>query len=47
MGVVYNPEQEHLGNYVPTVMSERYNAYFYVDETRALTPIKVESISFY
>jgi erythromycin esterase-like protein len=41
IGVVYNPEYEHLGNYVPTKMSERYDAFIYIDKTKALSPIKV------
>jgi erythromycin esterase-like protein len=44
IGVVYNPEYEYLGNYVPSVMSERYNAFFYVDETNALNPLKVNTL---
>ncbi|WP_442599666.1 erythromycin esterase family protein [Neobacillus sp. D3-1R] len=42
IGVVYNPEYEHLGNYVTSIMSERYNAFFYIDETKALSPLKTE-----
>lgn len=42
IGVVYNAEFEHLGNYVPSNMSERYNAFFYIDETKALSPLKVK-----
>jgi erythromycin esterase-like protein len=41
IGVVYNPEYEHLGNYVPSIMSERYDAFIYVDKTSALSPFKV------
>jgi erythromycin esterase-like protein len=44
IGVVYNPEYEHLGNYVPSVMSERYDAFIFIDETKALTPIEVASL---
>jgi erythromycin esterase len=39
IGVVYNPENERFGNYVPTVMSKRYDAFFYIDETIALHPL--------
>lgn len=36
IGVVYHPERERVGNYVPTTMSERYDAFVYLDYTRAL-----------
>lgn len=39
IGVVYRPQHEHMGNYVPTVLAERYDAFCYVDHTRALTPL--------
>jgi erythromycin esterase-like protein len=41
IGVVYNPEYEHLGNYVPKALSRRYDALLYIDETRALHPLPV------
>ena len=41
IGVVYHPEYEHLGNYVPTNLSRRYDALLYVDETEALRPLPV------
>lgn len=41
IGVVYRPEFER-GNYVPTVLSERYNAFLYLDETKALHPLKID-----
>jgi erythromycin esterase len=37
VGVVYHPEYEY-GNYVPTVLSRRYDAFLYLDQTRALHP---------
>lgn len=37
-GVVYDPGFERYGNYVPTVLPRRYDAFLYLDETRALTP---------
>ena len=40
IGVVYHPEYEHYGNYVPTVLPRRYDAFCYVDETRALHPLE-------
>lgn len=39
IGVVYNPEVEHLGNYVPTRVSDRYDCFIHVDETNALSPL--------
>ncbi|WP_400192842.1 erythromycin esterase family protein [Hymenobacter sp. B81] len=39
IGVVYRPERERLGNYVPTVVPERYDAFLYLDQTRALHPL--------
>jgi erythromycin esterase len=37
--VVYRPEAERLGNYVPTVLDERYDAFLYCDRTEALHPL--------
>lgn len=42
IGVVYHPRFEHFGNYVPTVLSERYDAFLFFDETHALKPLDVE-----
>lgn len=39
IGVVYHPERERYGNYVPTVLSRRYDAFVYLDQTRALHPL--------
>lgn len=39
IGVVYHPEFEHHGNYVPTRMSDRYNAFIHIDNTKALNPL--------
>jgi erythromycin esterase-like protein len=41
IGVVYHPETEHYGNYVPTVLPRRYDAFVYLDETQALHPLHV------
>jgi erythromycin esterase-like protein len=38
IGVVYHPDRE-AGNYVPTVLPERYDAFVYIEETGALNPI--------
>jgi erythromycin esterase-like protein len=39
IGVVYHPERERWGNYVPTVLGERYDAFVWFDETTALRPL--------
>jgi erythromycin esterase-like protein len=39
VGVVYHPERERWGNYVPTVLGERYDAFVWLDETAALRPL--------
>jgi erythromycin esterase-like protein len=45
IGVVYHPEYEHLGNYVPTVLPRRYDAFLYLDETEALHPLRVRAVA--
>jgi erythromycin esterase-like protein len=44
IGVVYRPEHEHFGNYVPSIMSSRYDGFIFVDETHALHPLQLESL---
>jgi len=39
VGVVYNPQYEQYGNYVPSVLPMRYDAFIYLDETTALHPL--------
>lgn len=39
IGVVYRPEQEQAANYVPSVLGDRYDAFLWFDETRALRPL--------
>ncbi|MCZ2826359.1 MULTISPECIES: erythromycin esterase family protein [unclassified Modestobacter] len=39
VGVVYHPGAERWGNYVPTVLGRRYDAFCWFDESRALTPL--------
>jgi erythromycin esterase-like protein len=41
IGVVYHPEFE-AGNYVPTKLAERYDAYIHIDHTRAVKPLAIE-----
>lgn len=42
VGVVYNPLIEQYGNYVPSILPLRYDAFIYLDETWPLHPIPVE-----
>jgi erythromycin esterase-like protein len=39
IGVVYDPDNERWGNYVPTIIPRRYDAFLYIDETRAVDPL--------
>ena len=39
IGVVYDPDHERWGNYVPSIMNGRYDAFIYIEETRALDPL--------
>lgn len=41
IGVVYHPEHEHRGNYVPTIASQRYDAMVFFDETSAVKPLNI------
>ncbi|MDB5208795.1 MAG: erythromycin esterase family protein [Flavisolibacter sp.] len=45
IGVVYNPDNERFGNYVPSVMAKRYDAFIYLDKTMALHPLRLHSNS--
>lgn len=38
IGVVYDPDQES-GNYVPSVLPERYDTFIFIDESDALQPL--------
>ncbi len=39
IGVVYHPENERLGNYVPSIMPLRYDRFIHINETTALHPV--------
>jgi erythromycin esterase len=41
IGVVYNPERD-MGNYVPTLLPSRYDAFIYLDRTKALRPLHLD-----
>ncbi|MFJ5769378.1 erythromycin esterase family protein [Psychrobacillus sp. NPDC093180] len=40
IGVVYHPEFEAYGNYVPSKIGSRYDAFIYMEQTKALSPIQ-------
>ncbi|MGG3562482.1 erythromycin esterase family protein [Neobacillus rhizosphaerae] len=42
IGVVYRPEYEHFGNYVPSNMGQRYDSFIFIDQTNALHPLVLE-----
>lgn len=42
IGVVYDPAREKPGNYVPSVLSRRYDALIYLDNTRAVHPLHMK-----
>ena len=42
VGVVYNPAYERYGNYVPTLLPLRYDAFIHIDETKALYPLHIQ-----
>lgn len=42
IGVVYQSQYESRGNYVPTILSKRYDALIYFDHTSALTPLDIK-----
>ncbi|HYT95362.1 MAG TPA: erythromycin esterase family protein [Gemmataceae bacterium] len=43
IGVVYRPEYERFGNYVPTILPRRYDAFLYLEETQALHPLPLRA----
>lgn len=43
IGVVYDPKFEAYGNYVPTVIPDRYDAFIYFDETEAVHPLHMKT----
>jgi erythromycin esterase-like protein len=43
IGVVYKPDRER-GNYVPTVLGDRYDAFLWFDDSRAVLPLHVPRI---
>jgi erythromycin esterase-like protein len=45
IGVVYHPKRERFGNYVPTLLPSRYDAFIFLDKTQALHPLKIHPSS--
>ena len=45
IGVVYNPEHERYGNYVPTILTNRYDAFVYIDKSEAIHPLHMPAES--
>ena len=43
IGVVYDPESERRGKWVPTVMGRRYDAFCFFEDTEALHPLHLEA----
>lgn len=39
IGVVYRPAYERYGNYVPSVLPQRYDAFIFINKTKALHPL--------
>lgn len=39
IGVIYHPEYEAYGNYVPSNVGSRYDAFIYIEQTKALKPL--------
>lgn len=42
IGVVYHPHYEKPGNYVPSKIAERYDAFVYLDKTSAVHPLHIK-----
>ena len=45
VGVVYDPSFEEWGNYVPTRLPDRYDAFIWCDQTTALHPLAAPSVT--
>lgn len=43
VGVVYDPRHEQRGNYVPTQLSKRYDAFIFIDRTHSLKSLHAGS----
>jgi erythromycin esterase-like protein len=45
IGVVYDPDAERWGNYAPTVLPGRYDAFCFIDKTRAVHPLHIDVLA--
>jgi erythromycin esterase-like protein len=43
IGVVYRPDREKYGNYVPTVLGDRYDAFAWFDRSQAVRPLHLRT----
>jgi erythromycin esterase len=43
IGVVYDPNNDMMRNYVPSDLSKRYDAFIYLDQTKALHPLPLSA----
>jgi erythromycin esterase len=43
VGVVYHPESERRGNYVPTILGDRYDAFCWIDRSQAVRPLHIQA----
>ncbi|RJP47330.1 MAG: erythromycin esterase family protein [Armatimonadetes bacterium] len=43
IGVVYHPEHES-GNYIPTILPEAFDAFIYLEKTKALSPLHMKGV---
>ncbi len=43
IGVVYDPARDAYGNWVPSVLGQRYDAWLWFPDTEALPPLHLEA----
>jgi erythromycin esterase-like protein len=44
IGVVYKPDRDSSANYVPTVLGDRYDAFLWFDDARAVSPLHTRRV---
>lgn len=44
IGVVYDPRAERWGNYVPTIIPRRYDAFIHIEGSRAVDPLHMPAL---
>jgi erythromycin esterase len=45
IGVVYHPEREAYGNYVPTILPRRYDAFLFIEDTDPVHPLHIRAVA--